>query len=60
MWTDALYHILCLFYLETCRQRDRGDVYIFQAEGAMALATGQMHMTIALAGVVQMTYTVFL
>ena len=58
--TDTLHHILRLFYLETRRQRDRGDVYIFQAEGAVTTATRQVHMTKALAGVVQMADAVFL
>jgi hypothetical protein len=58
--TDALHHIFCLFYLETCRQWYRGDVNVFQAEGAMTTATGQMHMTITLSCIVQMADTVFL
>lgn len=58
--TDTLDDILRLFLYEAFRQGDRGDTYMGKTEGAVTLPTGDMDMSLAMAGVVQMADTVFL
>ena len=58
--TDTLDDILRLFLYEAFRQGDRGDTYMGKTEGAVTLPTGDVDMSLAMAGIVQMADTVFL
>ena len=58
--TDPLYDILCFLLLKACRQQDRRDFHVGQTVCAVADAAGQMNVTLALTGVVEVADAVLL